>query len=366
MVVRLYKYLDDSQSLSPVAIVDDYISLVFTRSYSGIGAWQMVLPLASKNAPLVLDADILHLRHGTTGLVTKISKSVSDGEETLTLNGIELKGLVRGRIVIPSTGLTHVSYENNDAAQAVIRLIISQITAAGNERTIPGAVLYSPSGQELTYQGRFSSLEEDIEAICTEYDIGYYATLNSLREIKWEAYKGVDRQSSQNENSKMIFSYANDTLESSTLEISKNTPNFALVAGKGEGVDRTIATIGEATGFRRIETYVDARDVENDSLLYQRGLEKLSEFGDSTLFSARVTDNVVKKYMVDFDLGDKCTIIDSIADTTFKIGARITEITECYEDNALTLDISFGYDKTDLKSIISRLKTDTKSLKNKE
>lgn len=366
MVARFYKYQDDTMTLTPVVIVDDYTSLVFTRSYSGIGTWQMVLPLSSTNVPMVLNADIIHLRHKTTGLITKITKSVSDGNETLTINGIELKGLIRGRIVIPGEGAAYVNYTNKDPAEVLISLIGSQIFFASDERKIRGTSLWTTTDDRITYNGRFSSLEEDIEAISTEFGIGYFATLNSYREIKWESYKGVDRRSSQSKNSKMIFSYDSDTLESSTLEITKNTSNWVLVAGQGEGVDRTTISVGNSKGFRRIETFVDARDVEDENLLIQRGNEKLAEFGDSTVFSARATESVVEKYMEDFDLGDLCTIIDTFAGQEFKIDARITEITECYEDNALTLDITFGYDKTGLASIISRLKTDTKSLKNKE
>lgn len=366
MLAWFYKYHDDTMTITPVAVVDDYTSLVFTRSYSGIGTWQMVLPLSSNNVPLVLEADILHLRHKTTGLVTKITKSVSDGNETLTINGIELKGLIRSRIVMPSEGSAYVTYTNRDPAEVVINLISSQLATASEDRKIKGTSLRTTTNDRITYNGRFSSLEEDVEAICTEFGIGYFATLNSLREIKWESYKGVDRRSSQTQNTKMIFSYDSDTLESSTLEIAKNTTNWVLVAGQGEGVERSLASVGDATGFRRVEAYVDARDIEDDSLLEQRGNEKLSEYGDSTVFTARVTDNVINKYRVDFDLGDLCTIIDNFAGQTFKIDARITEITECYEDNSLTLDITFGYDKTGLANIISRLKTDTKALKNKE
>ena len=164
----------------------------------------------------------------------------------------------------------------------------------------------------------------------------------------------------------MIFSYANDTLDSSTLELTRNKPNWLLVAGQGEGTARATAIVGNASGLRRFESFVDARDIEDETLLPQRGQEKLAEFGDRILFSCRVPENLVNKYGSDFDLGDLCTVEDDIAGQKFSVDARITEITECYEENDFTVDVVFGYDKTGLADVISRLRADTKSLKNKE
>ena len=41
-------------------------------------------------------------------------------------------------------------------------------------------------------------------------------------------------------------------------------------------------------------------------------------------------------------------------------------MTECYEDGAMTVDLSFGYDKTGLADVISRKMQNTQSLINKE
>ena len=104
MDVVFFKYSETTKKLIPCAMVDDYTSFVFTRSYSGIGTWQMVLPLTSGNAAQIIDADILAFRGTRAGLITKVTKSVTEGNETLTLSGVELKGLVKQRIVIPPEG----------------------------------------------------------------------------------------------------------------------------------------------------------------------------------------------------------------------------------------------------------------------
>jgi hypothetical protein len=48
MEVKLYKYNPTGVTL--VGIADDYISLVFQRSFSQVGTWQMVLPAGSLSA----------------------------------------------------------------------------------------------------------------------------------------------------------------------------------------------------------------------------------------------------------------------------------------------------------------------------
>lgn len=371
MDVRFFSYDDETQALIPCAVVDDFSSLVFTRSYSGIGAWQMVLPLSSENAERVLDADVISFRRKNAGLITKITKTVADGEESLKLEGFELKGLVKRRIVIPPAGVAYVTYRNKKPHQIVHALLREQIAFATEERRIPGTVAYVSSldteiTDTLTYTGRYSSLEEDVNSLCEEYGLGYYVYLNAAYEMFWEIYRGFDRTNGQSVNPKLIFSYENDALETSSLESAKCNTNFLVVAGQGEGADRAVVTVGNAMGFRRSEAYVDARDISDESLLPARGAAKLAEYGDSVVFSATASQLIRDKYMIDFDLGDKCTVIDTYGGVRFELDALITEITEVYEDSAMTLKISLGYDKTGLADVISRKMQNTKSLINKE
>ncbi|MBR1810976.1 MAG: siphovirus ReqiPepy6 Gp37-like family protein [Clostridia bacterium] len=370
MDVFFFKYDDVSKKLIPCAVVDDYTSFVYTRSYSGIGAWQMVLPLESNNASQILDADVIAFRLFVAGLITKITKSVTDGNETLTIKGVELKGLVKHRIVIPPDGTAYVTYKQKPH-QIIHSLLHSQLTEADEQRIIPGTVGYVSSlddtiRQVLTYKGRYSSLEEDVSALCEEYALGYYTYLDNKNEMFWTIFQGKDRTNKQSANPKMVFSYENDTLDSSSLESTRNNTNYLVVAGQGEGADRAIAIVGNSTGFRRVEGFVDARDISDDSLLPERGAAKLAEYGDSVLFTARASQNVTEKYESEFDLGDLCTVIDTYGGVSFEVDARITEITECYEDGALTLDLTFGYDKTGLSDVINRKMQNTQSLINKE
>ena len=370
MDVVFFKYSETTKKLIPCAMVDDYTSFVFTRSYSGIGTWQMVLPLTSGNAAQIIDADILAFRGTRAGLITKVTKSVTEGNETLTLSGVELKGLVKQRIVIPPEGAAYVSYRQKPH-QIIHSLLQSQLTQASDERRIPGTVGYvatldSLITKTLTYNGRYSSLEEDIEALCEEYALGYYVYLDNDYQIFWLIYQGTDRSNKQTENPKMVFSYESDTLETSSLENTKNNTNFLVIAGQGEGADRAIVSVGSGTGLRRAEGFVDARDISDDSLLPERGAAKLAEYGDSVTFSARASQLVADQYGVDFDLGDLCTVIDTYGGLRVEVDARITEITECYEDAALRLDIAFGYDKTGLSDVINRKIQNTQALIKKE
>ena len=205
MEVRFFRYDDAERILHPCARVDDFTSLIFTRSYSGIGKWQMTIPLESENAGLLMEADILHLRHGVSGLVTKYTKSVEDGNETLTVTGIELKGLVCGRIVLPPAGQAYVTYRNTDPAAVIGYLLSDHLLNADENRIVPGNILWPKTGQRIAYSGRFSSLEEDIQGICEEFSIGYYATVNSERRIAWYVYTGTDHRRTQTEHTKMIW-----------------------------------------------------------------------------------------------------------------------------------------------------------------
>jgi hypothetical protein len=120
-----------------------------------------------------------------------------------------------------------------------------------------------------------------------------------------------------------------------------------LIGGEGEGVDRTFVTITGANGENRREIFVDADDLRKENFpndyttaLLQRGQMKLAEHALVNALDAEVNPRGNLVYKTDYDIGQIVTV--HARRWGVSLTARITEITESYDANGLSLDIVFG------------------------
>lgn len=361
-MASIYCYKYGEPKLSLLGVIDDFTSFNFTRSYSGIGEWQLVLDGSSLNAQRVKGMDFISIGEDKAGLVQHYEDTIEDGEHTLTFSGVELKGLASRRIVIPPTGEAYETFTKSSPEYVIANLLTNQLlnpTVAN--RKIAGTLLeYAQSTTKIRYDGRYQNLEEEIEMLATAYNVGWCAYISD-NVIKWKIWNGVDRTAAQTTNNRMILSYDYGTMSNSILTIEDQVPTYMVIAGQGEGVDRAIAIIDkEKSALTRIETFLDARDIKDDSLLPQRGEQNLAEYGDEINYTATLSNQAANQYRNDFDLGDIGTIKDDKIEND--LDYRITAIEEVYEENQLSINMTFGYDKNQLKDAIKRMNNKRDSL----
>ena len=361
-MASIYCYKYGEPKLSLLGVIDDFTSFNFTRSYSGIGEWQLVLDGSSLNAQRVKGMDFISIGEDKAGLVQHYEDTIEDGEHTLTFSGVELKGLASRRIVIPPTGEAYETFTKSSPEYVIANLLTNQLlnpTVAN--RKIAGTLLeYAQSTTKIRYDGRYQNLEEEIETLATAYNVGWCAYISD-NVIKWKIWNGIDRTAAQTTNNRMILSYDYGTMNNSSLTIEDQVPTYMVIAGQGEGVDRAIAIIDkEKSALTRIETFLDARDIKDDSLLPQRGEQNLAEYGDEINYTATLSNQAANQYRNDFDLGDIGTIKDDKIEND--LDYRITAIEEVYEENQLSINMTFGYDKNQLKDAIKRMNNKRDSL----
>lgn len=361
-MASIYCYKYGEPKLSLLGVIDDFTSFNFTRSYSGIGEWQLVLDGSSLNAQRVKGMDFISIGEDKAGLVQHYEDTIEDGEHTLTFSGVELKGLTSRRIVIPPTGEAYETFTKSSPEYVIANLLTNQLlNPTATNRKIAGTLLeYAQSTTKIRYDGRYQNLEEEIETLATAYNVGWCAYISD-NVIKWKIWNGVDRTAAQTTNNRMILSYDYGTMNNSSLTIEDQVPTYMVIAGQGEGVDRAIAIIDkEKSALTRIETFLDARDIKDDSLLPQRGEQNLAEYGDEINYTATLSNQAANQYRNDFDLGDIGTIKDDKIEND--LDYRITAIEEVYEENQLSINMTFGYDKNQLKDAIKRMNNKRDSL----
>lgn len=361
-MASIYCYKYGEPKLSLLGVIDDFTSFNFTRSYSGIGEWQLVLDGSSLNAQRVKGMDFISIGEDKAGLVQHYEDTIEDGEHTLTFSGVELKGLASRRIVIPPAGEAYETFTKSSPEYVIANLLTNQLlNPTATNRKIAGTLLeYAQSTTKIRYDGRYQNLEEEIETLATAYNVGWCAYISD-NVIKWKIWNGVDRTAAQTTNNRMILSYDYGTMNNSSLTFEDQVPTYMVIAGQGEGVDRAIAIIDkENTSLSRIETFLDARDIEDASLLPQRGEQNLAEYGDGINYTATLSNQAANQYRNDFDLGDIGTIKDDKIEND--LDYRITAIEEVYEENQLSINMTFGYDKNQLKDAIKRMNNKRDSL----
>jgi hypothetical protein len=363
-------YTLTENGLKLVGVVDDYTSFVFTRKYSDVGEWQLVINALSENAKLIKDINFISNGDGVAGIVKKVVSNIGT-DNTIIYSGVELKGIINQRIVMPPSNSSHLSVTNT-APEVVIANIIDKqlINCEAEQRRIPfvriADYLVIPD-KRIDYNGRFTNAYDDITTIATANNIGWYADIQPIEgneqyaEIVYHIYSGLDRSINQSINSRLVLSFTNDNMASTTYEANNGVPTTALVAGQGEGVERAVVKINDATiGLDRNEIYVDARDIEDDTLLPQRGQEALAEYGDTASYQITFNQFLIERYRKDFELGDIGTVDDEVVGGT--VDFRLTEITEIYEQGSYNIDVVFGYDRQSLGDALRRSNSNTKTL----
>jgi hypothetical protein len=235
-------------------------------------------------------------------------------------------------------------------------------------------------GNRMIWESRFKVLSEELEKIGQASGLGW--AINT--EYEFKVMEGLNLSVNQSENSPVYFSPEFGNVKTQSFSDSDlNMKNVGYVGGQGEGTERLIIELGEASGVDRIETFIDARDVGGEDedgnelteekqrqLLIERGEQKMEELSNELYFEAEIMNPVTKttyedaferfvhhgqpvydrqkktelvspfRYEIDYDLGDIVTIMNRKWGVI--VDRRITEFTEIHEPGGFQLEAVFG------------------------
>jgi len=344
--------------------VDNYLSFSFVRRYHSPGEFQLVTNRKVQNADklninglIMLGAD----KYKTGIIRYKEIKTNDKGEEILTVKGYTLGAITRQRITIPPDGLAYDIQEAD--GETVMKHYVQR-----NCLDIPGMefpnlviALNQNRGKSFKWQSRYKNLEEELEQISRLSNLGWYIYLDlDLKGLIFDIYNGRDFSASQQINPPVIFSPQFENVKSQEyIDSLIGFGNYAIVAGQGEGADRTILMTGsDATGLDKHVIFVDARDIENSADLIQRGQAKLSEHKRIISFQSEVLPSGSFQYQKDWDVGDMVTVQNK--DWNITMDTRITEVEEIYEAGGFKLSVTFG---ESIPTLTQKLKSTLQEMK---
>ena len=340
--------------------ISDYESLEIERNYYTYSKLTLRLPKNQENINLLklgnmitTDKDKLYPYQIEHFSVIKEGK-----RDIIEVYGVSLNYILSNRTIIRQE-----VYSGN-VEDVVKRFITSNaINSLDASRNIPGLILGANTGIAGTIQASRTGgdlmtnsfdLLKEVEATI---DIVLSPNLQNFEVVTWKA---PDRSILQNVNNHVIFSSEYDNVLNQSYYIDTlKYKNTTVVAGEGEGVLRTVATVGSASGWDRREIYVDARDLQStyqdengtqqtltpteyEALLINRGIENNNNSDVVESFEATI-DRV--QYIVgrDYNIGDKITFFDNEINIVKNV--RTVQITTTVDPTGVTDTPSFGTTK---------------------
>lgn len=333
------------RELKIVGIIDSYISIIWTTRYFTYGDFELylsadktMLELLKVGRYLVRDKDIKSDGFYNV-MIIKNREIVTNAEEGdhLIVTGYDLKSIIHQRVIPEQTIL---SGEVETCIDSLIdgNIINSSINSRNvNNLIIGNNTIINTYTMKQQITGK--NLGEAVTDICKTYGYGYDMHI-SYGDFVFTIHEGEDRSYDQTQNPYVVISSQFDNLLSSDYQVNTdNFANVAVVAGEGEGTARKKVTVGDAEGLDRFEVWVDSRNTssndgeiteeEYNQLLYEEGVETLSELQVTTSFTGEIDSTINYVFNRDFFLGD---IIQVENDYGIKAKTRIIEVIESEDE----------------------------------
>ena len=362
--IYVYK-LDDDGTFDAIGEINKFTSLIWPDKFNGLATFELNAPITSENKELIKKRNIVWCGGDNACVIEIIQSDTNEnGQKTYKVKGRTLEVLLKSRIIWGTYNCA-----NKNSSTAMYEIVNKNcVNPVIEHRKIPflECDVDEKFGKIISFQKTGGEVYDALQSIATDADIGFDILFKPReKKLVFKVTKGTDRSimsSSDNVSDIVIFSTdLEDILSSSYYTNDQDVKTIAYVAGEDESSNRKYVEAGDknSKGFLRKELYVDARDLQSEvynddgtttaisddeynSLLYDRGNEKLSECIETETFEAkmRVIGDIQYVYGVDYFKGDKVIVQD--VELGVQVVAKVTEVSENYDDE-YELIITFGY-----------------------
>lgn len=326
------------------ATINSYISLVWQEQYQNKGGFLLYMDDSSSNVAEI--GDYLFISGGNTAMII-LYKEIKSDQQQVMFGGQTTLYLLSKRI-------NRNTVKISNAESGMLQIVSQNIR--GHQRLSVAL----PKGLTEMHESERTGGEalDTLIEIAAATGLGIRMRFDRVSKGHvFEVYKGLDRRITQNANSLAFF--GDDFKNVYSIQIGDDISHFknvAYVRGAGEGAQRVVVEIGNASNENRYEMDIDARDLQpsEDSgetlsspsylaRLRSRGQERLSEYVRRQNF---IVDVDSRDFGIKYNLGD----LVSCKSTRYQmlLHARIIEYTLLIEGNNQKTNISVGEAKIDV------------------
>lgn len=327
------------------------LDLDATLVASGVGSWRLRLPTSVPGRPEVAAMADLLRTPGSGLVVTHVDPAVgvlfsgpmqtpeakagaSDPAGTLTVQGVTDDVLLFKRRAYGQPSIADVSAQTvgwdvrTGVAETVMRAYVdaNMGPSAPVSRRVSLLTLAPDLGRgpSVTRSERFTVLGEVLQEIGTVAGLGF-RVVQVGDVLQFQVYAPTDR------TGLVRLDVRNGTLSEQSASVSPPSVTRAIVAGQGEGADRTLLerTTAESLAaeeewgpWGRVESFIDQRQTDDLTELQQAGDKALAEGGATTTTVRAVpADDLTMRYPIDWGLGDRVTVIVDGQETTSRVAS---------------------------------------------
>lgn len=386
MEIRVYDKL-----LQPVGTIDEIVTLIWKIKYFDVGSFSILAPATPNNIKLLTKGNLI-TKHNKTpdytdsdgnvwrraGQITYVNITKdTKGQEQIEAQGYMLSRWLSKRVVMPQIVMTGTRQQV--ANTLIAKNCGSQATTA---RQFPQFTIIEQqdyAGVSTAYSNEvYVDLGLEIKSVAQSGKLGYDILIDERRQLYgFYLYKGNDFTAGNNDgNNPCIFAREFDNVNDQEYETcNENTKNFIVVMGKA-AEDETEAPVvtgytEEAAGLELEEVYCDATSIERNytddagaqqtipldtyySQLETKASTELSGYKETINFTSKINLQSTMRYKEDYDIGDRVTCLDK--SWNIKLDARITEITETYQQGKEELTATFGESEPSLLDKIRKVR----------
>ena len=322
----------------------DLVGAKFLLRFNNIGSWNVSLrgdsPIAALlragGAGIIVTGPAGTIISGPTTSAT-LKQSQDDPVGVWEISGVDDTVILNERLAYPDPSHSDVTAQTNEydsrggRNSTVIYGFIDQNIgpSAPAARKITNLTLTADTifGSTVGIDARFESLGQIVRKLAQIDRLGF-EIMQVGANLVFTVFQPQDLSAS------IRMDIANNRLESSEYTYTAPGVTRAIVAGQGEGIDRTLvevvtsnSTAAESTWGRRIEQFVDGRSSNNAGNLADIGTAVLNENG-FTISAISVTprDIDTMRYQLDWNLGDTVAVVvnsDTIAQIVEEVGISI-------------------------------------------
>ena len=248
------------KNLNQIGIIDTYKSCIWANRYKETGDCELYVEATTEKMNLLAKGN--YLIRNDDDMICQIKKIELDTDTEdgnyLIVTGYDVKKFLDQRVL---WGTSSVDGNVEDYLRDIVNRTLGNPTLSARQ-------LKKANGERLFYlgdkanfteitteQNSYNNIGELIREKCQKYNWGYKVILSD-NVLYFKLYKGANRSDS------VIFSDDFENLKATKyVEDDTNLGNVALVAGEGEGSERSRNVSGYAEGVDRYEIYVDAKDI---------------------------------------------------------------------------------------------------------
>lgn len=366
------------KEIMPLGIVDEMDTLIWQSTYWQQGEYgdvKILAPITDNNNKLLVTGNIIVNHSDSPELSTDAGEWRRGAQITYKTITKDEKGTEQ--IEVQATLLKKWLSK---------RIVESQVVTAATNQSIINRLIAENCGSSAAQKRQFPQFEvlaqEDLGGTVIDYSndayvdlgleihnravagkLGFDILINERsRMYGFYLYKGRDFTAANTKgNTPCIFSRDFDNVnEQEYTESIENCKNVVYVEGAADG-DNTRYTVEvekeESSGYDREEVYIEASDIswtaktdEGEEitidldtylkLLTTRGDTELDSYGIAINFVSTINTTSNLKYKRDFRVGDIITCIEK--KWGIKIDARIISVTQTYQNEKLTIEVTFG------------------------